>query len=262
MAGGGSSNGGGSRNGGVQSVTRALELLEVLSSSPAGIGVIDVAAETGLPQATVHRLLSTLAGQGFVRQDPVTRKYVLGSKLLRLGEAANRLFRDWVRPHLAEVVAISGETSNLAVLEDGYVVYVAQVPSPHSMRMFTEVGRRLLPHTTAVGKVLLAFGPRDVAETVVDRHGLSAHTPHTITDRNRFFAELDEVAERGFAFDEEEQELGVRCVAVPVFGTRERLSALSVSGPASRLNKTKGRELVPEMIRIAREISKSVVNAT
>ena len=249
------------KDGGVQSVLRALELLEVLAGSAEGIGVNDVAAETGLPQATVHRLLSTLAGRGFVRQDPVSRKYMLGSKLLRLGEAATRLFQSSVRPYLAELVAISGETSNLALLEDGYVVYVAQVPSLHSMRMFTEVGRRLLPHSTAVGKVLLAFGPRRVAETIISRHGLPAHTPQTITDPDRFFAELDTVVAHGYAFDEEEQEAGVCCVAVPVFGIRGPLSAMSVSGPASRLNEARRHDLVSEMMRIAGEISKSVVNA-
>ncbi|MGH9022819.1 MAG: IclR family transcriptional regulator [Acidimicrobiia bacterium] len=250
------------RDGGVQSVVRALELLEVLASSVDGLGVIDVAGESGLPQATVHRLLATLVGRGFVRQDPASRKYTLGSKLLRLGEAASRLFRSWARPYLAELVSISGETSNLALLEDGYVVYVAQVPSLHSMRMFTEVGRRLLPHATAVGKVLLAFGPREVTETIIARHGLPAHTPYTVTDPERFIMELDQVAIHGYALDEEEQEIGVCCVSVPVLGIPGAPAAMSVSGPAGRLDKATRQSLVPEMVRIAGEISRTVLDAS
>src|SRR5690606_9243246 len=143
------------------------------------------------PLATVHRLLGTLAGRGYIRQDPDSRKYLLGPSVLKLREPYTRLFGVWARRHLQELAEVSRETANLAVLDGNHVVYIAQVAAPRKLRMFTQVGNRVLPHSSAVGKVLLAFGPRDDAERIIDRTGLPARTANTITDRRRFFAELD-----------------------------------------------------------------------
>lgn len=243
----------------MQSVGRALDLLEALGTSSIA-GVTELASTTGLPYATIHRLLSTLVSRGYVRHDPVARKYTLGSQLMRLGKSANQLIDAWVRPHLEELVAISKETANFAVLENGHVVYVAQVPSSYSVRMFTEVGQRLLPHSTAVGKVLLAFRPREAAEEVIEQHGLPRRTPVTITDRASFLAELDTVAEQGYAVDNGEQEVGVRCLAVPVFGVADSLAAMSVSGPAARLERTERERILPEMLRLAAAAAASFMN--
>src|SRR5215212_5116849 len=148
-------------NDGVQSVERALELLEALADPGDGRGVSELGRATGLPVATIHRLLATMAAKGYVRQDSTSHKYRLGSHLIQLGEAATRHFASFAHPYLAELMEASGETANLAVFEDGHVAYVAQVPSRHHrVRMFTEVGRRVLPHSSGVGKVVLAFRPR------------------------------------------------------------------------------------------------------
>jgi DNA-binding IclR family transcriptional regulator len=122
--------------------------------------------------ATIHRLLATMAARGYVRQDGASHKYTLGSHLIQLGEAATRHFARFAHPYLAELMELSGETANLAVFEDGQVAYVAQVPSRHNrVRMFTEVGRRVLPHTSGVGKVVLAFRPRADVEALLVRRG-------------------------------------------------------------------------------------------
>jgi IclR family transcriptional regulator, acetate operon repressor len=241
--------GDGSRTG-VQSVARTLDLLEALADPPGSRGVSELAVRTGLPQATIHRLLATLVDRGYVRQDPETRRYGLGGRVLRLAAGAEELLGATLRPYLAELVAVSGETANLAALEQGSVVYVAQAPSPHRMRMFTEVGNRVPAHSTAVGKVLLAHRPRTVVEQLLD-HGLEARTPHTITDPDRFLDELDAVRADGYAVDDEEEELGVRCVAVPVYGMARGALAMSVSGPPSRLDDHRITTLVPDLRRIA-----------
>jgi IclR family acetate operon transcriptional repressor len=122
----------------------------------------------------------------------------------------------------------------MAMLDGDRVVYVAQVPSRHSMRMFTEVGRRVHLHCTGVGKALLAQLPRDTARELVERAGMPRRTARTITDPDELMAELDRIAKQGYAVDDGEQEPGVRCVAVPVLGGPGQ-TALSVSGPEGRV---------------------------
>jgi len=235
----------------VQSVDRAFVVLEALAADERPVGIAELVDLTGLPQGTVHRLLQSLHQRGYVRRD-AARKYSLGTSAVRLADAAQRAMVRSARPHLAELVAISGETANLAVLEGDDVVYVAQVPSPHTLRMFAEVGRHVPPHSTAVGKVLLAGMPRERALAVLRRTGLAARTPTTITDLDAFGTELDLVTVQGWAADEEEQEAGVRCVAVPVGAPGAALAALSLSGPADRFAGGRTAGLVEEMQRVAR----------
>ena len=250
-------------NDGVQSVERALELLEALADPGEARGVSELARATGLPVATIHRLLATMVSRGYVRQDTSSHKYTLGSHLIRLGEAAARDFAQFARPYLAELMEASGETANLAVLEDGQVAYVAQVPSRHHrVRMFTEVGRRVHPHTSGVGKVVLAFRPRAEVEALLARAGLPRRTPRTITDPARFLAELDTVARQGYAIDSGEEEVGVRCLAVPVFGVGGSVAAMSVSAPEGRLQDRDIERVLPEMLRISAALTGAFISST
>jgi IclR family transcriptional regulator, acetate operon repressor len=245
-------------SGTVQSVDRALALLEALAAAEAPVGVGLLAARTGLPQGTAHRLLQGLQARGYVRHD-ASRKYSVGSAALLLGDAAQRSLARSARPYLAELVEASGETANLAVLEGDDVVYVAQVSSPHTLRMFAEVGRHVPPHSTAVGKVLLAALPRDRALSILRRTGLPRRTPSTITSIDAFCLELDRVRERGWAADDEEQEIGVRCVAVPVGGHQSApvVAAVSLSGPAERFGGGRDPRLVATMQRVSRAFAVS-----
>src|SRR5215212_3601839 len=219
-------------------------------------GVSELRRATGLPLATIHRLLATMAARGYVRQDAATHKYTLGSHLIRLGEAATRQFSRFSHPYLAELMEVSGETANLAVFEGGQVAYVAQIPSRHHrVRMFTEVGRRVLPHTSGVGKVVLAFRPRGEVEALLARSGLPRRTPRTITELDRFLAELDTVARQGYAIDSGEEEVGVRCLAVPVFRIGDSVAAMSVSAPEGRLEPKDIERILPEMLRISAALS-------
>jgi IclR family transcriptional regulator, acetate operon repressor len=231
------------RAGGVQSVERAFQLLEILADSGGVSTLSDLATASGLPMPTIHRLVRTLVQQGYVRQD-TARRYTLGPRLIRLGESAGRLLGSWARPYLAELMEATGETANLAVLEAGEVVYVGQVPSRHSMRMFTEVGRRVRLHCTGVGKVLLAQLPAEAARELLVRGGMPAQTPRTITEPEALLAQLPAIAAQGFALDDGEQEAGVRCIAVPVPGAAAEV-AMSVSGPEGRLPLDTVSRLVP-----------------
>ncbi len=239
--------------GGVQSVERAFQLLEALADSGGVATLSELSTSSGLPMPTIHRLVRTLAQQGYVRQD-TARRYTLGPRLIRLGETAGRLLGNWARPYLAELMEATGETANLAVLEGGEVVYVGQVQSRRSMRMFTEVGRRVQPHCTGVGKALLAQLPEEEAQAVLGPNPLPAHTPHTVTDPQELMAQLAEARERGYVVDDQEQEIGVRCIALAVPGAPTP-TALSVSGPEARIRALEEQagtaSLVPVMHGIA-----------
>ncbi|MFJ8815289.1 IclR family transcriptional regulator [Amycolatopsis thermoflava] len=231
------------RDGGVQSLRRAFELLERLADTGGEASLSELAATSGLPMPTIHRLIRTLVQLGYVRQN-TNRKYALGARLIRLGENASMQFGTWARPLLAELVEATGETANLAVLERDEVVYVSQVPSKHSMRMFTEVGRRVLPHGTGVGKAILSQLPAEDVRALLDRTGMPAYTDHTFTDADELLAHLAQVAAQGYAVDESEQELGVRCIAVPLTGTPAP-AAVSVSGPSGRLTREAVSRIAP-----------------
>ena len=225
----------------VQSVDRALDLLELMAAAGGTLGLSELAARAGLPLPTIHRLVRTMVKRGYVRQEP-SRRYALGPRLIPLGDTAGRMVGVWARPYLDQLVCGVGETANLAMLEVDSVVYVAQVPSPHSMRIFTEVGRRVPPHCTGVGKALLSTLPTEEVTQILRRTGMPAQTANTITSPERMLDELARVRERGYAVDDGEQEIGVRCVAVPVADWLAPV-ALSVSGPSGRLTSERVAEV-------------------
>jgi IclR family transcriptional regulator, acetate operon repressor len=242
--------------GGVQSIERAFDLLEMLADAGGALGLSELATVSGLPLPTVHRLMRTLVNRGYVRQE-ASRRYALGSRLIRLGEISSQMLGTWLRPFLTQLVRTTGETANLAMLDGDEVVYIAQVPSPHSMRMFTEPGRRVRPHCTAVGKALMAELPPGEARALLEREGMPAYTPTTITDPDLLIAHLEVIRKQGYAVDEGEQEIGVRCFAVAVPDAPGSL-AISTSGPQTRMTDDAAARIVPALKRTAREISDTI----
>lgn len=241
---------------GVQSLDRALQLLERLADAGGSMRLAELEAATGLPLPTIHRLIRSLVHNGYVRQEP-SRRYTLGPRLIRLGESAGRALGSWAVPHLTALVVEVGETANMAVLEGDAVVYVAQAPSAHSMRMFTEVGRRVPAHCTGVGKALLSQLRDDEVLALLRRTGMPAQTSRTHTDPAALLNELVEVREQGWAVDDAEQELGVRCIAVPLTGA-PALAALSVSGPSGRISAGRVAEIGPVLQATARRLSQDL----
>lgn len=247
------------RSGSVQSVERAAELLELLADAGGESALSELAATTGLPLPTIHRLMRTLLQLGYVRQLP-SRRYALGPRLIRLGEGAGRQLGADARPFLTEIAGELGESANLAMIDRDMVVYIAQASSAHSMRMFTEVGRRVYTHCTGVGKAVLAQLEDAAVREIVRRVGMPATTEHSITDLDALLAELAVIRERGYAIDDGEQEIGVRCYAVPVPGAPTP-TALSVSGPDSRVTVAFGERAVPVLQRRAKDIGAALLQA-
>ncbi|GAA0899869.1 MULTISPECIES: IclR family transcriptional regulator [Streptomyces violaceusniger group] len=245
-------------SGGVQSLERAFDLLERMADAGGEVGLSELSASSGLPLPTIHRLMRTLVACGYVRQQ-ANRRYALGPRLIRLGESSSRLLGSWARPYLARLVEETGETANMALLDGDEVVYVAQVPSRHSMRMFTEVGRRVLPHTTGVGKALLADTPPEEVRALLARTGMPAATEKTITSPDGFLEALRQVHEHGYAVDDNEQEMGVRCLAVPVPDSPAP-AAISISGPAGRVTDEATERIVPILKEVAAELSDALAS--
>jgi len=237
----------------VQSLERAFGLLEALADAGRPLGVTELAGASGLPVGTIHRLLQTLVNLGYVRQAPA-RTYELGPGLVRLGVRATSGVVALARPLLTDLAERIGESVNLATLEGTRVVYLAHVPSSRSMRMFTEVGSRVPAHTTGVGKAMLARMPDAAVAAWVEECDFAPVTPRTVTDAGEFTRALAEVRRHRYAVDDEEQELGVRCVAVAVPGEGEPL-AVSTSGPTARMSDDVVARVVPWLTEVAQQIA-------
>jgi len=223
-----------SGTGGVQSVQRAFEILEVMASAGGGaLALSEIATATGRPAPSIHRLIRTLVELGYVRQD-TSRRYALAPGLIRLGDGASRQFGVWAEPLLNELVETIGETANMAIIEGIHALYVAQVAGRHSMRMFTQVGRRVPLHSTGVGKALLCQLPDQEVRNILSVAGMPAATDRTHTDPEALIRELAAGHAQDYVSEDGEQELGVSCVAVPVPGAPV-LTAISFSGPAPRM---------------------------
>ncbi|RBY76822.1 IclR family transcriptional regulator [Geodermatophilus sp. TF02-6] len=237
-------------SGGVQSVSRVLDVLEILAGAGGQMPLSEIAVASGVPLPTVYRLARTLVDRGYMQQLP-NRRYALGSRLIPLGEVAGAMLGTRARPVLQGLVAELGESANLAALDGDRAVYLGQVPSTHSMRMFTEVGRRVNLHSTGVGKAVLSLLPDDEVRALMARAGMPGQTSHSITDPDTLIAALHQIRQDGYAVDEGEQEVGVRCVAVPVDAPHLRM-AMSISGPAGRMTPA----LVDRAIPLLTEASK------
>lgn len=232
----------------------------MLAGTRRGLGVLELAEKTGLNGSTVHRLLGTLLEQGYVRQDTGSKKYLLGPQSLRLGYAALSHFdiRNDSLDLLRELAENVQELANLALLTGNEATYVAQVPTPGPVQMFTQFGSRVPLHCTGVGKAILAYLPEKEVHKLLDadRSSFSSFTKNTITSLAAMEIELQTIRKRGYAVDNEEREIGVRCVAAPVFGPGGNVvGAVSVSGPSARVSAEREPEFANYVMASAREIS-------
>jgi IclR family transcriptional regulator, KDG regulon repressor len=245
--------------GGLSTVRNAARLLKVFRSREADLGVSELARRLGLGKSTVHRMLTTLVAEGLIEQNPRTGGYRLGIVMFELGEAV-RVHMDLhaaVGPVLGELRAQTGESSQVGVLDGHEVVYVDRLESAHSLRLFTETGRRVPVHCTSSGKVLLAYLPEARRQVVLRAAPFTALTPHTITDRSQFAAELDRVRRRGWAEAVNEREIGVASIAAPVRDiSGEVIAAISIGVPLARCSVMALRRLAPVIMEAAEAASR------
>lgn len=245
-------------SGGVQSVDRAITVLEILARE-GSVGVSEVAAEVGVHKSTAFRLLAALEDRDLVEQNHERGKYQLGFGVLRLaGAIPTRL--DVVRQAQSvvdDLAARLDETINVAVLRKHYAVHVQQALGSAAVASQNWVGQLTPLHATSSGKVLLAFMSEEQCNAVLDEAGLQAFTEHTITSRKALMEHLHQVREEGFATAHEELEIGLNAAAVPVRDhTGAVVAALSASGPAYRMDKASIEAQIEDLEAAGAQISR------
>jgi IclR family acetate operon transcriptional repressor len=224
----------------VQSLGRAIDLIELIAASGKdGARLTDLARGLAMSKAAVYALLQTLLARGFVSDiaEGANRRYRLGLALARFGElaVANISLADVAMPELRNLTADLGMTSRLAILDEGYAVVVGRVDAPGTIRFDAALGRRELPHCSAVGKAMLAAMPREEAQRILERSPLPKRTPRTITAVPQLMQELALAQERGYAVDDEEDNDGIACIGACVLDRGGGVAgAISVTGLKSR----------------------------
>jgi DNA-binding IclR family transcriptional regulator len=239
----------------VQSVDRAISVLELLAQGEAGI--TEIAGELGVHKSTVSRLVSVLEARGLVEQLGERGKYAIGFGVVRLaGAATGRMDLSKLGQPVCQTLADEfGETVNIAVHDAGVAINITQARGSAAVSAVNWIGQRTPLHATSSGKVLLAHLPVEERKRLASLP-LDSYTENTVTDPERLLGELEAVAAQGYAACFEELELGLHAVAVPVRGHRgEVVAAMSASGPSYRLSRQRVEEIVPAMSAAAADLS-------
>jgi DNA-binding IclR family transcriptional regulator len=245
----------------IQVLDRVFQILNILANSTSGIGLTELANRLQVHKSTTHRLMMVLESARYIERTPSTGHYHLGSRLIELGLSATAQLDVYeiARPHLRGLAEKAGETAHLAVLRGGETISIVKAESTHNLRTPITVGTHTPAHCTSLGKAILAFGPSDRADAFLKGRKLKAYTPNTITSSLRFREELRVVRERGYAVDDEEREIGLRCIAAPVWNSvGEVIAAISVAGPAFRIARGRIPDLSRIVMRTANRISSSL----
>lgn len=242
----------------IQSVARALEILEFVAGCRGGTGLTAISKGAGLSKSTTHGLIATLEQWDYIRQNPQTGEYSLGLKLFELGQAysANIDLRQIALPHLQELSETYQETIHIAVLSGEDVVYIEKVDGPLSIGIRSNIGGRNPAYCTGVGKVLLSGLPDEKLTSLYGDKPLKKYTVNTVCDLSDLKKQISNIRKCGFGVDMEEIELGLRCVAAPVKDSSGVvIAAISISGPANRLSDDKLADLAAKVSQAAGQIS-------
>lgn len=246
-----------SATGGVQSVDRAVSVLEILAQRGEA-GVSEVAGEIGVHKSTVFRLLSALEARGLVEQTTQRGKYRLSFGIVRLAGAVTGNFdlSQQARPVLERLAEEVSETVNIAVLNANFAVNLYQVRGPNAIGADNWVGHLTPPHATSSGKALLAYMAREERDRLLAEAGQKKLAPRTLTSRAALEKDLAVTRERGYAITLEELEVGLHAMAAPIRGYEgDVMAAISASGPAYRFTEERIHELAPVLVQGAQEIS-------
>lgn len=242
----------------IQSLARASAILEFLAHEGHGAGVTAISKAVGLHKSTCFGLLHTLAELGLVQRNPKTGGISLGLKTFMLGQAYkdNLDLRRLAQPYLHTLAGAALETVHLVIREGLNAVYIDKIESPHAMAIISQVGRRAKLHCTGVGKVIMSHMTA-AEQDIVLAGPLDRLTVHTITDPAELRAELGEIRRSGIGYDRQEIEIGLCCLAAPVFdASGDCIAAVSVSGPTTRLTKARINELKPHLLGATAGISR------
>lgn len=245
----------------VQALTRALKILNLLAGHETGMNLTEVARTNGLAPSTAHRLLATLQQERFVRFDRQLTRWFVGVQAFSVGNAFlhSRDLARAARPYLQSLMEETQETANFATIDQGMAVYLGQAQSRQFMRAIATPGGRVFMHASALGKAMLARLPHKTVIRIAEERGLPAFTPRTLTSVRRLLRELRDVRDQGFAVDDEEYLVGMRCIAAAVFDEDGApLGAVSISGPAVRVTPERVPVLGQAVQRVAQALTAEV----
>ncbi len=246
----------------INSVIRALAILDLLGQSGTELGITEISRELSLHKSTVFRLLSTLVTAGYVQQNPKTEKYYLGIHLAQLGMTVlnNIDLRKVAKPFLKELMNVCNEAIHLGILDQDEVIYIDKIDMDRPLTMGSHIGGKSPGYCTGLGKVLLAYLSEDSLKKLISKGKFHRFTSNTITDPTSLMEHLVRIRDQGYAIDDEEHELGIRCVAVPVRDHQGSvIAALSVSGPTLRMTREKlDQVVIPKIIEIGRRVSQAL----
>ncbi len=244
----------------VKALERALMLLKTVADADS-VSLTDLSQRVGMPASTAHRLLVTLQNFGYLEFNESSQLWSIGVEAFRIGGSFSRRIKvvEVGRPMLRALMEQTGETANLAVADDGDVVFVSQVETHEPIRAFHRPGTRAHMHASGIGKALLAHMNSEELQKWMQRKGLASYTANTITDPEQLHHEMQLIRERGWAIDSEERTLGMRCVAAPIYNEfGEAIAGISVSGPTVRLPDTAMTEYGVLVRHAADDITRSI----
>lgn len=239
-------------------VGKALGVLDQVAGLGRPARFAELLRVSRLPKATLYRLLQTLVSQNMLSHDPETQTYALGVRLVRLAHAAwaQSSLAPLARAHLDRLSHATGETVHLAQLDDAHVLYVDKRNARNPVEMFSQAGRVGPAYCTGVGKAMLAFAGDEMIDRVLPQQSYHRFTPATLTDAESLRAELAVIRAQGHAFDREEHEPGIICIAVPILSAQGRLlGGLSLTGPVTRCSPDALAARLPELTSTARAIA-------
>ncbi|HHV47027.1 MAG TPA: IclR family transcriptional regulator [Tissierellia bacterium] len=240
----------------IGSVIKAIEVIEFIANSKGEVGVTEISKGLNYGVSATYHLLNTLKECNIIVQDRKTKKFKLGLKLWQIGMMAyeqNHL-SIIMKPYLRKLKELTGETANLTIMDNNQIVYIAQEESDRLVKMFTKTGATAPLHCTAAGKIFLAYKPEEIRNSIMDRIELTKFTDNTIVNRDELIKELQEIRKNGYAFDNEERELGVSCIGSPIFDLNdETIACITISGPTARFTDENKKKWIKDVVQIAKE---------
>ncbi|HET8546532.1 MAG TPA: IclR family transcriptional regulator [Bryobacteraceae bacterium] len=245
----------------VPALERGLAILEVVAKSRSGLTFSQIARQLDFPKSSIHCMLLTFERAGYLRRSDTTGRYMCGLKLAHIANSALQgvVLREKAGPVLKGLLDRTGLTVHMAILESGSATLIAKVERIGSHKVATWVGKRIDVHCTSLGKCLIAYIPEAELDRLVQQHGLLRHNENTISSLPRLKQELAKIRQAGWALDDEEEEIGIRCIGAPVLGTDGRaLAAISVSGTTEEIHIGTMTALAHEVRQAALELSREL----
>lgn len=244
----------------INALTRGLIILETILEKDS-IGITEMSKILEVNKSSAYRLISTLEERGYVMQEPSTSKYRLGPKLIIFGDKAlkNLKIREVARPYLKKLTEATSETSHLCILSQNQALFIDQELSSERIGVNTYIGMSEPIYCSAVGKALVSFLDEDRRKEIISLLSFEPFTPKTITDPVVLEHELGKTRERGYAFDDEELSVGLRCIAAPIFNHNDKpIASIGISGPVTRIQLDKLAKYIDAVMAAAKGISERI----